>query len=342
MDAGGEVQSALENALPISKLCVTLSGAITLLAALGCQTLHNNHSPAIAMAVTSPPAIARANRAMSVNATPSGARSLSVLTYNMQRTENLEKLQIVAEHLEADLSRVPDFILCQEVMFSRSSNAEFGSSAEMLATRLGYYTCGSGRRTAREGLAIVSKYPFEHFEAKQLKARSLPFMGFPRVSVMGEFNVPGVGLVRVVDVHLSHNAGEHGLREEQLRETLAWVAERDSIVPADVMILGGDFNAHPEWREMDIVNDAPPEIDFALMNFNSDEPTKRSGSVWKHRIDYIFAGAPNRALRFGAETILWRDGLPNANGRGRFQPSDHLLVQHEYIVSSGSHVAVAE
>jgi endonuclease/exonuclease/phosphatase family metal-dependent hydrolase len=332
----------LENALNIRTPCTTLGSAIILILGVGCQTLHNAHAPAIAFAAAAPPAIARANQVMSIDAAPAGAHGLTVLSYNMQRTQSLAELSIVADHLEADLERMPDFILCQEVMFSRSGNTEFGSSAEMLATRLGYFAQGSGRRTQREGLAIVSRHPFDFFEAKQLKARSLPLLGWPRVSLMAEFLVPGMGRVRVVDVHFTHNTGEHSMRARQLRETLAWVAQRERAVPADVTILGGDFNARPHWREMDLVNDAPPELDFDFLNFNGDEPTKRKGGTWKHRIDYIFAAAPLRELRFVGETLLWPQGLPNASGHGRFMPSDHLLVLHEYTVGPRARVAATE
>ena len=332
--------------MPTSTSCAVLGGAILVLTALGCQTLRSSHAPAIALATpvhtTSAAPVARANTSMSIRSSrAANTPSLSVLSYNMQRTRDLDEINTVADHLETDLERLPDFILCQEVMFNRSSGAEYASSAEMLATRLGYFAEGSGRRTQSEGLAIVSKYPFEYFDARQLKDRSL-FLGWPRVSVMGEFTVPGMGRVRVVDVHLTHKSGEHSLREKQLGETLDWMAARESLVHADITIIGGDFNARPKWREMDLIDGPRPAHGFAWVNHNSEEPTKMRGSVWMDRIDYIFAAAPNRTLLFKDETLLWPEGLPKANGRGTFMPSDHLLVLHEYAVGPREHIAAAE
>jgi endonuclease/exonuclease/phosphatase family metal-dependent hydrolase len=215
-------------------------------------------------------------------------------------------------------------------MFNRSKHAAFRSSAEMLARQLGYHAQGSQRRSAREGVAIVSKYPFSYFDSLQLENKS--WFGFPRVSVMGEFDVPGIGCVRVVDVHLTHWGGEHDMRHRQLEETLAWVAERERAVPADVFILGGDFNARPDSPELLIVNDAPREMDFDLVNFNPESNTKGSQGNWTYRVDYIFAGAPHHDLRFKGETLLWPRGIPKANGRGTYWPSDHLLVLHEYLL----------
>lgn len=296
----------------------------------------------VAIAPAPAATVARANQSMSIDRDAASSRTLTVLTYNMHRSRDRSELQIVADHLAADLPRLPDFILCQEVMFSRSRSAEFASSAEILAARLGYYTRGCGRRTQTEGLAIVSRYPFDFFEAKQLEHRSLPLLGWPRVSLMGEFLVPGAGRVRVVDVHFTHSTGEHTLREQQLRETLEWIAERQQRVPADVTLIGGDFNARPNWSEMNLVFNAPPDLDLSFENFNSSAPTKRAFGEWRHRIDYIFAASPLRQLTFLGEKLLWPEGLPDADGHGTFMPSDHLLVLHEYRVGHPAHVAIAK
>lgn len=318
--------------------CFLLGCAIVLSATSGCATSDRSHAK-LGLTEIAPPAVARANEAMAITGHLVDGKPLSVLSYNMQREQGHDDVQFVARHLKDEVTRLPDFILCQEVMFNRSSRAEFRSTADMLARELGYYSDGSQRRSGREGIAIVSRYPFAFFEAKQLENSSL--LGFPRVSVMGEFLVPGTGRVRVVDVHLTHWGGEHTMRHKQLEETLLWVAQREREVHADVMILGGDFNARPDWRELNIVNDAPPEVDFDLMNFNTDEPTKGGHGRWNYRVDYIFAAAPQRDLRFHGETLLWPDGLPKESGHGRFWASDHLLLLHEYAVGTPASVVSA-
>ena len=260
---------------------------------------------------------------------PAQDRTLGVLSYNMKRTKRRSTLAAVAHHLAAEFDELPDFILCQEVMFRRGENGESTSSAADLASSLGCHVRGSKRRGDREGLAIISRYPFAFFEARQLAARSLPLVGWPRVSLMAEFMVPGVGRVRVIDVHLSHHTFEHGIRRKQIAETLAWVAQRQGEYPADVTIFGGDLNTRPQWPELAMLTDAP---DLSILNYNGEAPTKGGQGSWRHRIDYIFIAAPGHDVGFLGETLLWEDGLPRQSGRGRFWPSDHLMVHHEYSI----------
>jgi hypothetical protein len=70
--------------------------------------------------------------------------------------------------------------------------------------------------------------------------------------------------------------------------------------------------------------------DLPILNYNGDEPTKGGQGSWRHRIDYIFVAAPRHDVGFLGEKLLWADGLPARRGKGRFWPSDHLLVHHEY------------
>ena len=47
--------------------------------------------------------------------------------------------------------------------------------------------------------------------------------GFPRVSVMGEFSIQGIGRVRVVSIHLTQRLSQSEIRRQQLKETLDWM-----------------------------------------------------------------------------------------------------------------------
>jgi endonuclease/exonuclease/phosphatase family metal-dependent hydrolase len=250
---------------------------------------------------------------------------LSVMTVNLWRKDRPAELKIMAEHLRSDLPEVPDFILCQEVMFRRGGPHR--NTAEVLAHELGYHARGTKRTSDREGVAIVSRYPFIHYAERHLKHQtSRLLIGFRRVSVMGEFMVPGVGRVRVVNVHFTNWGFESRIRGRQLAETLEWIEQRQQEAPAALTFLGGDFNARIDQREMDQLRSKRRSMVF--QDFNSLEPSKGSPGNPDKRIDFIFVSAPQHPLKLIDEQLMWKNGLPR--GRSRFHLSDHLPVVHLY------------
>src|SRR5437588_227497 len=70
------------------------------------------------------------------------------------------------------------------------------------------------------------------------------------LNIMRECFVPKIGRVRVVNVHLTNWEFEHHIRAKQISETMKWLEDRQSKVPAAVTFLGGDFNAKRQWTEM--------------------------------------------------------------------------------------------
>ena len=262
-----------------------------------------------------------------------GGERLAVLSFNMQHKDNPQQLAVMAERLAAVVPRLPDFILCQEVLFNRARRKGQDNTAAVLADELGYSCRGTKRTSDREGVAIVSRYPFVHYESKHLKARTAPFLlGFRRVSVMGEFQVPDVGRVRVVSVHFAYQSFEHHVRRKQLTETLEWIADRQREVPAEVTILGGDFNIEPHWSELAPMWDTELTGGLRFSDFNGDEPTRGPKGNPNVRIDYIFVAASGCNLRMMGEKLLFGQKLRRRNGSGRFWLSDHLGVLHEYSI----------
>jgi endonuclease/exonuclease/phosphatase family metal-dependent hydrolase len=264
--------------------------------------------------------------------------SLAVMSFNMWHKDQPERLKIMAEQLRADLKQLPDFILCQEVVFNRDG-AE-GKTAEVLGNQLGYYARGAKRTSDREGIAIISRYPFAYYAEKHLKSQTSRLLfGFNRVSVMGEFMVPGIGRVRVVDVHLTNWSFEHHIRRQQLEETLAWISQREAMVPAAVTILGGDFNAKGQWDEMQQLRQADATGRIRFMNFNSQEPSMGSPGRPNKRIDHIFVSATQGAVQLVQEKLFWKEGL--RNGSSRFYVSDHLCLLHVYSFKGAKDAGVA-
>lgn len=256
---------------------------------------------------------------------------LSVLSFNMGHRDKPDDLAVMVDHLYRDLSQLPDFILCQEVLFERVRGQGQDNTASVLASLIGYHSKGTKRKSDREGVAIVSRYPFAYYSANHLVTRTNPLLlGFRRVSVMGEFVVPGSGRVRVVNVHLAHMPFEHRVRGKQLIETLQWVQDRENQVHADITFLGGDFNMKPHWQEMSMITDPIFYGSLGFENFNSYEPTKDVHSDHGKRIDYIFVAASDRAVALLEEKILWKHGIARSNELSRLWVSDHLLVFHSY------------
>jgi endonuclease/exonuclease/phosphatase family metal-dependent hydrolase len=182
-------------------------------------------------------------------------------------------------------------------------------------------------------VAIISRYPFEYYAERHLKSQtSRMLLGFRRVSVMGEFDVPHIGLVRVVNVHFTNWSFEKRVREKQLKETLEWLTEREKQKPADMIVLGGDFNIKPGGSELKQVTQGQFAKKFRFLDFNTDDPTRGAKGAPKHRVDYIFVAARNRDVKItnADEQRLWVGGLTSDEGSSRFWLSDHVPVLHEY------------
>ena len=270
-----------------------------------------------------------------VNTTP--ADNLTVMSINLEHHDKPEEMKAMAANLKT-LKRMPDFILCQEVYFERHRTAEHpeDNTAAVFANYLGYYCKGTKRTSDREGIAIISKYPFDHYESINLKSQTLRILlGFRRVSVMGEFTVPGVGKVRVTDTHLTNWEWEGHVRNKQIGETLRWINERDQVAPVAVNFFGGDFNAKTQWSEMRQIKTAPLGTGgCCFKDYNGAEYTQGSHGSPSKRIDFIFVAcckSMDKGLRFGGEQLLWKSGLSLADG-GHFYPSDHLGVLHSYAL----------
>lgn len=296
------------------------------------------------------PATARpASAAFIATATPAAspmpasvaaAQPLDVITFNMEHRDRPKELAVMAEHMRTDLPRLPAFVLLQEVRFKRGGgDGEAGdgwrSTAQTLGGLLGYHAQATKRTSDAEGVGILSKYPFAYYAERHMEAQTSAFLlGFRRVSVMGEFDVPGVGRVRVVNVHLTNWETEHHVRKGQIKETLEWMARRESEVHADVTILGGDFNAKKDFSEMKLLQDRSLTGGLEFHDFNGDGPTRGGEGHPTKRIDFIFIASADRQIVMTGENRLWLEGLKNADGR-TFWLSDHVPVRHGYVVGGG-------
>lgn len=262
--------------------------------------------------------------------------SISVMTANLHRNTRHDDMRLFADNVRTDLAGNPDFILCQEVMFSPLGPNQ--SSAGALAKRLGYDWRGNPRGAlSMEGSAILSRYPFLYYDALTLKSSPSRWkLGFRRMSVMGEFAVPGVGRVRVVNVHFQDCPIQSENRRAQLAETLQWTIDRDGVAPAVITFLGGDFNAEPTAPEFDALNS--PESRMAFQNFNTNRLSKFDKQMRSCilRLDNIYVARVNGGpIILKSEDILWKEGMRDRDGSRRFV-SDHLPMMHTYSLQSTS------
>lgn len=316
--------------------CVLLCAAI--LAAGGCETIYYG----VAGPDRPKSASGSPNSASLAPAVPpacdSAGTCLSVLTWNTKHRDVPIQLAAVAEEFKRTFSKQqPDFILLQEVVFDRPASKGQDNTAAALAEQIGYQVRGEARDGGAEGVAILSRHPFEYFDHLHITARdALLSGGFPRVSVMGEFNMPGVGRVRVVNLHLTQRLSQSDIRRQQLQETLDWMARREKEVKADVIILGGDFNCEIDAPEIALMRDVNACGGLTFVDHNSRTPTSGKLGDPFERIDYVFIASPMRSVSSIGEAVLWRDGVPTADGSGHFHPSDHLPMLQVYSIGPTS------
>lgn len=249
------------------------------------------------------------------------APSLDVMSINMWHKDRPHELRVMADYLRTNLQRLPDFILCQEVKFERDDELARNTAA-VLARELGFNCKGTRRKSDNEGVAIISRYPFLYYDQLHLRAQTSPLLlGFNRVSVMGEFFVPKIGRVRVVNIHFTNWGFEHRIRDKQLAETLQWIDRRQAKATAAITFFGGDFNARHDWNEMKQLADGATIMNFE--DHNGADPTQGSPGSPNKRIDFIFESSAGRLL-FGGEQILFKDRL--RDGDSSFYLSDHCAV----------------
>ena len=166
-------------------------------------------------------------------ATDAGLRSVSVVSLNMAKERDPEK--ILASLAKAPRLREADVFLMQEVFNGDGER----SVAEQLADRLGYDATffPAAKGVFDQGLAIVSRYPIDDEEIQRLKFCNLRFSCRSRFALSADVQTPW-GEVRVWNVHLDTrvNAGE---RLEQLRPVIEEAGRRSG-----PRVIAGDFNTN--------------------------------------------------------------------------------------------------
>lgn len=180
----------------------------------------------------------------------------------------------------------------------------------------------------REGVAILSRYPFAKYDARFLSNSQDPYSIHTRKGVMGQVDVPYFGLINVFSVHTSWWADGFA---EQFRNLRDW-AEGQQGSEVRATLLCGDFNikAGSDGYELVVASDVyddeflgvtSPKVFTKIFRERRDDWPR----YLRHdgRIDYVFR-ARSSALRATAARFVF---TPQEYGR----VSDHegLLMTFE-------------
>jgi len=242
--------------------------------------------------------------------------SLSIMTYNIwfdSQNWPARRNIMLQEMRAAD----PDIICLQEVI----QRTNLPNQAETLADSLGYFYAFSSRDAqgapTRFGNAILSKYPI--VAENNIALRPLnDFRTALHIRVEKDGNI-----LDVYNTHLHNAAVNTHIRQEQIQDLLGFIDETKA--EESLIFLCGDFNANPDWEEMNLVYEHFVDI-YPVFHENHLDP--EHGTLNYHldhqqrRIDYVFfaKASVDRLGPVSAEILL---DQPSSTG---IYGSDHFAV----------------
>lgn len=259
---------------------------------------------------------------VTIAATEEQSVSLSFLSLNIW-FDNEDWPARFALMLEEIRKLDPDIIGLQEVI----QRQDLDNQAMQLADSLDYYyyfdSVDDEDRSTRFGNAIVSRYPITETNFRALE----PLDAFRKV-VHARISVDGQPL-DVYNTHL-HNPGDATeTRKTQMRDMLDFIDETGT---SDLVFVMGDFNANPDWEEMDVMYEQFIDV-YPLFHENHLDPEHSTLNYHlghsQRRIDYVFfeERSSDFLTPLSAEIVL---DEPDEND---IYPSDHFGVLAAFDVS---------
>ena len=236
--------------------------------------------------------------------------TLTVVTLNVwhDRGDWPARLDLIEDGLGA---LRPDVVMLQEVLQKEG----LPNQARTLADRLGlefvhFVSVDSAGSVKRYGNAILSSSPL-----LEVGEHRLPPLDAYRMAASAALEVGGQR-VRLVTTHL-HNPPTvegRGARAMEIAHLLD-VLEADG----DPVVLGGDFNAEPDWPEMRML-DGYRDLGGAGVTFGPATGTPG------RRIDYLFDNAHPSLVVLEAGRALDLEV-------GGLYPSDHFAVYARFLIA---------
>jgi len=145
----------------------------------------------------------------------------------------------------------------------------------------------------REGVAILSRYPFSKHDSRYVSNNKDPYNIHARRAVMAQIDVPYIGPVNFYSVHTSW--WDDGF-PEQFENLRAWASANHG-GPIKATLLCGDFNVEAGSRGYElIVTSKEYEDQYLALNspdifekiYRGENQNSQRYLIDDHRIDYIF------------------------------------------------------
>lgn len=263
----------------------------------------------------------------------------------MDALSPISNLNIVTINILADLSHwdqrdnllleglaalQPDFVALQEVRLPENPASWLADQLHMdhiyLSPKIGF-------EASREGIAILSRLPFE-------QQATLDLEGQQRIAQFVRVNIQGQPLV-IANAHLFWQPGNSAVRLRQAGRLVRWMQTLTDNPP---IILCGDFNGTPETSAVTMMRQhytsAYAAIHGREPDFTCPTPLPRSTwsmlrtilgffvllrpqhikANWRGTLDYIFV---NQKITVNDSRIVLDQPSPNDP---RIFPSDHFGI----------------
>ena len=261
---------------------------------------------------------------------------LKVLTLNLHTYQEEDQLRKFAQVARAIREQDIDIACLQEVGENWNDGAgDWASNAARLINShlpepYHLHTDWShlGFDRYREGVAVLSRYPFTFTDAGYVSDGQDPYDIHARKIVMAQVAVPYFGLLNVFSAHLSWPSGGFYPQFERLQQ---WAADKQTPEVAATLVCG-DFNipagSEPyrhivdtgEYEDQYLKIAAPPMFQKV---FRERAPDALRLLAADGRIDYIWLRQDNRLRAVGAEELF------TANRYGRVSDHTGYLVEFE-------------
>lgn len=236
-----------------------------------------------------------------------------------------ERRRLLADELAA---LKPDLVALQEVNIPSNPAAWL---AEQIGLPYLHLTTKTGFESSSEGIAILSRYPFE-------SQADLSLGGQQRVAQMVRVST-GQKVLTLANGHFFWQPGESAIRLRQVERFINWLNEASGNTP---LVICGDFNGTPETQAIQLMSQLFTSA-YAAVHRHEPEytcPTPLPRSFWsqartilgffflirpKHFnlrwrgvLDYIFV---DQGLKvFDCQVVLNKPSPDNS----RIYPSDHF------------------
>jgi endonuclease/exonuclease/phosphatase family metal-dependent hydrolase len=237
------------------------------------------------------------------------AGPLSVVSLNLAKVNDAAAIE--REILERPRLKDADIYLFQEVAQRRDGQP---SVADELAAKLKLHVIYSPAKPGvlDQGLAIMSRYPFQDRDVRRLKAYNLKFNSRTRLALAATVQTPD-GPVRITNAHLDTR-----LNAEDRIQQLSPVVE-DNARYRMPRIVGGDWNSNDFYWLANLIpvpwmRSQVKEIEAYMMRYGYQTPVPNRWPTFDHlgmKLDWIYgfgvkpAAADLFPMRFSDHHALW-------------------------------------